>query len=180
MNVALREPWTVERFLAWEDQQEGRHEFDGRRIIEVTGGSRDHQRLVSNLVRLLEDTLDADRFDVVAEMRLEVGGKIRYPDVSVVSGHLAGSVRTLREAVVLFEVVSPDSAAVDREEKPGEYASLPGIRRYVMLEQTKAAATVLSRTAQGWEQTDAAEELNLPELGVALPLAAVYRDIRFD
>jgi Uma2 family endonuclease len=180
MNVALREPWTVERFLAWEDKQEGRHEFDGRRIIEVTGGSRDHQRIVSNLVRLLDEALDADRFDVVPEMRLEVGGKIRYPDVSVISGHVPGSVRTLRDAVVLFEVVSPDSTVIDREVKRSEYASLPSIRRYVILEQTRAEATVLSRTAQGWEETEASEGLNLPELGVSLPLAAIYRGIRFD
>lgn len=37
MNLVLREPWTVDRFLAWEDRQEGRHEFDGTQIIEMTG-----------------------------------------------------------------------------------------------------------------------------------------------
>lgn len=56
MNVALRDPWTVERFLAWEDKQEGRHEFDGVRVITMTGGCRAHQRIVFNLLRLLEDT----------------------------------------------------------------------------------------------------------------------------
>src|SRR5690242_9563517 len=128
MNVALREPWTIDRFLAWEDKQEGRHEFDGLRIIEVTGGSRDHQRIISNHIRLLEDALDPARFDVVSEMRIDVGGRIRYPDVSVTAGRVPGSARTLRDAVVLFEVVSEETSALDRCDKRAEYAELPGIR----------------------------------------------------
>jgi len=85
MNLVLREKWTVERFLDWEDQQEDRHEFDGTQIIEMTGGSRAHQRIVGNLLRLLDDCLDPDRFDSIQEMRIDVGGKIRYPDVWVVA-----------------------------------------------------------------------------------------------
>lgn len=38
MNLVLRQPWSVDRFLAWEDRQEGRYEFDGTQIIEMTGG----------------------------------------------------------------------------------------------------------------------------------------------
>jgi len=44
MSTPLRESWTVERFLAWEDKQEGRHEFDGATMIPMTGGSRNHQK----------------------------------------------------------------------------------------------------------------------------------------
>ena len=180
MHVALREPWTVERFLAWEDKQEGRHEFDGSRITEVTVGTRAHQRIVSNLVRLLEDALDPDRFDAVPEMRIEIGGRIRYPDVSVVAGRVPGTVRTLRDAVVLFEVVSPESGVVDRGDKRAEYAGLASISRYVILEQSKAAATVLVRTGEGWAEAEAGAALSLPELDVVLPLAAVYRGVRFE
>lgn len=179
MNVALRGAWTVDRFLAWEDRQEGRHEFDGRRIVEVTGGSRAHQRIVSNLVRLLEDALDPDRFDVVPEMRLRTGGKVRYPDVSVVAGRVPDAERTLQDAVVLFEVVSPDSNEMDRQEKPADYAAVPGVRRYVLLEQVRAHASVLVRTAEGWDKAETTDELALPELGVTLALAAIYRGVRF-
>ncbi len=150
MNIVLREPCTVDRFLAWEDKQEGRHEFDGSRVMEMTGGSRAHQRIISNLVRLLEDALDPDLFDAVPEMRLEVEGKIRYPDVAVVAGRIPDDVRTLRDAEVLFEVLSDDMAATDRREKRAEYARLPGIRRYVLLEQGRMAATMLRLGERGW------------------------------
>ncbi|MBV9812810.1 MAG: Uma2 family endonuclease [Acetobacteraceae bacterium] len=179
MTVALRETWTIERFLAWEDAQEGRHEFDGRRIVEATGGTRAHQRIVSNLIRALEDALDPERFDAVPEMRLAVGGSVRYPDVTVVAGRVPDAERTLRDALVLFEVVSPDSLDLDHGAKRAEYAGLPSIRRYVILEQTRAAATVLERQAGGWVPVAAAAELAMPELGITLPLAAVYRGVRF-
>lgn len=125
MNLVLREPWTVERFLAWEDKQEGRHEFDGTRIFEMTGGSRAHQRIVLNLVRLLEDVLAPGRWDAVQEMRLELEGKVRYPDVAVVAGRIPNATKTLRDAGVLFEVLSEDTAPTDRHEKRAEYARLP-------------------------------------------------------
>ena len=187
MNIALREPWTVDRFLAWEDKQEGRHEFDGSWIVEMIGGSRAHQRIVFNLIRLLEDALDSDRFDAIPQMRLEVAGKVRYPDVAVVAGRIPDDVRTLRDAVVLFEVLSDDTAATDRLEKRAEYARLPGIRRYVLLEQDRMAATMLRLGEQGWVETEVTQgdagaggTLELPEIGVALPLDAIYRGARLN
>lgn len=39
MDTLLREPETTESFLAWEDGQDGKHEFDGARVIPMTGGS---------------------------------------------------------------------------------------------------------------------------------------------
>jgi Uma2 family endonuclease len=178
MNVVLREQWTVDRFLAWEDRQEGRFEFDGERVRDVTGGSRAHQRIVMNLMRLLEDTLDPARFDAVQEMRLQIGDKIRYPDVAIVAGPVPGSTRSLHDAVVLFEIVSDDSAAVDRVQKRAEYALLPSLRRYVILEQTHPAASILTRTPREWEEAASAEQVDLPEVGASLPLSAVYRGTR--
>jgi hypothetical protein len=49
MDTVPHEPWTVERFLAWE----GKHAFDGRHVLAMTGGSRAHQRIVVNLMVLL-------------------------------------------------------------------------------------------------------------------------------
>ena len=170
----------MERFLAWEDKQEGRHEFDGLRVTEVTGGTRAHQRIISNLVRLLEDALDPARFDAVPEMRVEMEGRIRYPDVAVVAGPVLDGVQTFRDAMVLFEVVSQDSAVTDRGNKCDDYARLPSIRRYVILEQTNPAATMLVRVEGAWVEAAVDNDLSLPELGVTLPLAAVYRGVRFD
>ena len=91
MSTALCEPWTVERFLAWEDRQEGRHEFDGADIVLMTGGSRAHQRIIYNLRRaatVLEQTGDqwietpvvADAI-ALPELGIELGLEDIYRDV---------------------------------------------------------------------------------------------------
>ena len=49
MDTVLDRPWTTESFLAWEDRQEFKYEFDGRRVIPMTGGSIAHQRIVANV-----------------------------------------------------------------------------------------------------------------------------------
>lgn len=180
MNLVLREPWTVDRFLAWEDRQEGKHEFDGTRIIEMTGGSRAHQRIVANLIRLLEDSLDPARFDAVHEMRVATAGKVRYPDVAVVSAPVPNALKTLRDAVILFEVLSDETAATDLGDKRSDYARLTSIRRYVLLEQNRMAATVLQRVASGWQEVRVSSgALDFAEIGVSLPLASVYRGLGF-
>lgn len=120
MNLVSREPWMVERPLAWEDKREGRHESDGLRIVETTGGSRAHQRVVLDLVRLLEDVLVPGRWDAVQGMRLELGGEVRSPDVAVVAGRVPNATKTPRDAAVPFEVPSEDTAPTDRHEKRAE------------------------------------------------------------
>jgi hypothetical protein len=49
METVRDRPWTTESFLAWEDKQEGKYEFDGRKVIPMTGGSFAHQDIVFNL-----------------------------------------------------------------------------------------------------------------------------------
>ena len=179
MNVVLHQPWTVERFLLWEDAQEGRYEFDGTQVIAMPGGSRNHQRITGNLLRLLEDQLDSQRFDVVQEMRVSNGTQVRYPDLSVAAGRIPGRTKTIRDALVLFEVLSDETAGTDQGQKRSDYARLPSLRRYVLLEQDRMAATVLVRTGEGWAETQAGAVLDLPELGTAFPLASAYRGVQF-
>jgi Uma2 family endonuclease len=178
VNLILHEPWTVDRFLDWEDKQENRHEFDGTQIIEMTGSSRAHERIVGNLLRLLEDALDLARFDVIQEMRIDVGGKIRYPDISVVEGTIEEE-RTLHDALVLFEVLSEDTVDIDLGAKLAEYLGLPSIRRYVTTEQHRKSLTSRERTPSGWTSIELTSgTLDLSELNVSLPLDAIYRRIR--
>lgn len=176
MNIVLRQPWTVEQFLQWEDRQEGRHEFDGTRIVEMTGGSRAHQQIVANLIRFFEDHLDLSRFDAVQAMRIAFDGKVRYPGIAVVAGAIESKVKTLRDALVLFEVLSDDTAPTDLVDKRDEYARLPSVRHYVLLEQNRISLTVLERVQDGWRESQVTEgTLDLPELGVTVPLSAIYR-----
>jgi Uma2 family endonuclease len=126
---------------------------------------------------VLDDRLDPARHVVLPEMRVRAGRAVRYPDVVVVPGPVAGETKTLTDAVVAFEVLSPDTAETDRGRKRVDYAALPALRHYVLVEQDRAAVTLLTRTPEGWDEAAVADPLDLPALGLTLPFAEIYRRV---
>ena len=181
MDTVLDRSWTTESFLAWEDRQEGKHEFDGQDVIPMTGGSVAHQRIVFNLCVALTGLLAGKPLVVIHEMRLRIGRRIRYPDVAVCAGPLDSATRTLTDAVALFEVLSDDTATTDRVEKLIDYAAVPSLRAYVLLEQTTAAATLFRREPSGtWiASPHTMGALALPGLEITLPLDAAFQGLSF-
>jgi Uma2 family endonuclease len=181
MDTVLDRPWTTETFLAWEDRQEGKHEFDGRHITPTTGGSIAHQRIVGNLWAALIGLLGDGPQMAMLEMRLRIGTRIRYPDVVVCAGPLDQTTRTLTDATTIFEVLSDDTATTDRVDKLIDHTAVPSLRAYVLLEQTAIAATLFHRDPGGaWiasAHTDGA--LVLPGLDLTIPLADLYRGLTF-
>jgi Uma2 family endonuclease len=180
MDTVTERHWTTEGFLAWEDRQEGRSEFDGHQPVPMTG-SVAHQDLVFNLRSVLAVLLAGRPFRVVQEMRLRIGSAVRYPDIVVGADPIDQAARTLTDAVAIFEVLSDDTARIDRVDKLIEYAALASLRCYGLLEQTAMAVTLFHR-APGADWTAMAQTdgvLRLPGLDVGLPLADVYRGPRF-
>ena len=190
MDIVLDRPLTTEAFLAWEDRQEGKHEFDGRDIIPTAGGSYGHQDaggsyghqdIVFHLRGLLGRLLAGQPYRVAQEMRLRIGRRVRYPDVIICPGPRDQTIRTETDAVAIFEVLADDTATTDRVQKLIEYAELPSLRAYVLLEQAAIAATMFRREAGGaWIATAHTEgALQVAGLDIALPLAEVYQGLTF-
>jgi len=181
MDTVLAEAWTMDRFLAWEDKQEGKHEFDGLRVIPMTGGSLGHQRIVFNLMVALMALVEGKALHAAHEMRVRMGSKVRYPDACIFSERFDQAVRTLTDAVAIFEVLSDDTATTDRVEKLLDYAALPSLRCYVLLEQTAVGATLFQREPGGvWiasAHTGGALFLPGPEISLSMP--DLYKGLTF-
>jgi Uma2 family endonuclease len=177
MDTVLDRPWTTETFLAWEDQQEGKYEFDGRSVVPMTGGTVAHQIIVFNLLLSLGRLLADRPIQPLHEMRLRIGTRIRYPDVVVVAEPVEQTTRTLADALAIFEVLSDDTAVTDRVAKLIDYAAVPSLRCYILLEQTTMAATMFQREpGNAWiASAHTGGELVLPGIEVTLPLADLYR-----
>jgi Uma2 family endonuclease len=181
MDTVLAETWTTDRFLSWEDKQEGKHEFDGGAVIPMTGGSVGHQRILFNLMVALTGLLDGQVSYPVHEMRVRIGAKVRYPDVGVFADGFDQTVRTQTDAVAIFEVLSDDTATTDRVEKLLDYGALPSLRCYVLLEQTCVAATLFQRAVSGvWiASAHTGGALTLPGVNISLPMDDLYRGLTF-
>jgi Uma2 family endonuclease len=180
MNVALRKPMTLAEFLAWEERQELRYEFDGFQPVAMAGGDEAHETIKVNLVATLRDRLRGKPCRPFgSDMKIEVMGRIRYPDAHVTCAPFAAGNNRVRDPVVIFEVLSESTARVDRIEKNREYQATAAVRRYVMLEKESIAATVFERSGDDWVGhvlTDT-DVLKMPEIGIELPLAELYEGV---
>jgi hypothetical protein len=85
MNIALRKPWTQERFFAWAQVQNLRYEFDGTQPVAMTGGNAGHSVVIRGLHRSLDARLRRGPCQPLGpDAGLETVNKaVRYPDALV-------------------------------------------------------------------------------------------------
>jgi len=162
-------------------RQEIRHEFDGFRPVAMTGGTSEHSGIERNLAVALGSRLRGRTCQFFgSNLKIEVAGRIRYPDGLVVCTPVARGTLVVANPVVVFEILSESTAHVDLVEKNAEYRATPSIQRYVILQQTHAAAIVFARKGEDWVVDVVAGGdgvLSLPEVGIELPLAELYADV---
>jgi Uma2 family endonuclease len=180
MGAVLDKSMTLAQFLIWEERQEQRYEFDGFEPVAMTGGTDAHEAIGGRLRALLLERLHGKPCRVRGPtMKIEVVGRIRYPDAFVYCKPVPSSEQIIREPVAVFEILSPITSRIDRIEKLREYQATDSIRHYVILEQDGVAATVFARAGGVWTAravTDG-DILAMPEIGIDLPLAAIYADV---
>jgi Uma2 family endonuclease len=127
MSIALRAPMSLDEFLAWEERQELKHEFDGIAPVAMTGGTRAHSVIQRNLFLAIGGRLRGSRCEYFGnDLTIEVAGSIRYPDGCVVRPPGSPRSTVVRDPVVIFEVISPGTAGTDRIIKAREYAATAG------------------------------------------------------
>jgi Uma2 family endonuclease len=175
MSAGLK-PITLEEFLAWEAGQEDRYEFDGTQPVAMTGASFAHVRLVTRLIGAFLPRLRPGCLPLANDLKVVAANRVRYPDLTVVCGEVPGDADRVAP-VAVFEVLSPSTALTDRRVKPRDYAAAPSVAVYVILEQDRPCAYVLRRSREWMEEVLDGEGaiLALPEIGIELPLAELYR-----
>lgn len=183
MSIALRKPISLKEFLAWEEQQELRWEFDGYEPVGITGGTSDHSAIERNLIFSLTGRLRGKPCQpYTSNLKILVAGAIRYPDAFVVCSPVLRGSLVITDPVVVFEVLSPSTASTDVGIKNEEYRDTPSIQRYVMLAQDRQLATVFARVGDDWvgHIVSGAAVLDMPEIGIEVPLGDLYEGISFE
>jgi len=181
MSSTLRKPMSVPEFLAWEERQELRYEFDGFDPVAMTGGTSAHDRITFNLQKALDARLAGKPCQPWGpNMKIVVDGRVRYPDAVVVCAPVSPSATVLENPVIVFEVLSDSTVSVDLFDKNREYRATASILRYVVLQQTRAAAVAFARRGDDWLSEIVAGDnafLRMPEIGIEIPLAECYLNL---
>ena len=179
-----------DEYLQMERQAASRHEFLDGLVYAMAGESPNHSRICVNLTREVSTALkrrNCEAFSPNMKVRTGQGGLYSYPDLSVVCGEsrfhdLYRDV--LLNPIVIFEVLSPSTAAYDEGEKFLRYQTIDSLRAYVLVSQTLAFIRLYERDNDGnWRETTIRGldgVLHLEVLDCAIPLAEIYDRIEFD
>ncbi len=172
---------TLPEFLAWEERQALRFEFDGFQPVAMTGGTAAHAAIQVNLLRALGNRLSGKPCRPYgSELKIEVAGHIRYPDAFVVGQPVPPRATVVTEPAVIFEILSESTAGTDLVEKNQEYRATPSVTHYVVLQQTAAGAFVFIRAGEAWVTDILAGRdavLSLPGIGAEIPLGELYEGV---
>jgi Uma2 family endonuclease len=181
MNVQLPVHMDKTAFLAWVQGREERYELVDGRVVMMTGASRNHGRIVRNLLVMLTAQLDP-QWEAIAEFGLDAGPRtLRYPDIVVDRASGGGRDYRAVEPILLVEVLSPTSETIDLGDKAAEYVHMPALCAYLVLAQDEPKAWLWLRGPHLLEGPQAIAGIDrrivVPALALDLRLSEVYRGV---
>jgi Uma2 family endonuclease len=178
-------PLSIQTFRAWVESrpEKERWELIAGVPMMMAPPTFDHQRIASNLERLLNDALEMTRPDWCAYQR--VGLNLApvapdydpEPDVAVVRADEPGNARYSDRLFLAAEIVS----ASDRKtvsDKREIYKRHPDCRCVLIIQQNRSELSCSTLTEAGWTErrlTQSDDELILQDFGLRCRLADLYR-----
>jgi len=182
-------PMSVEEFYAFTEARPDEEKWeliDGEPILNASP-SPAHQWIISNLVFAMTQRarqLNAS-WAVLPGLGVRVSQTNRpEPDVLVVprsGSSIDPQGRDRSDVIVALEILSPSTDDRDMRWKRAAYTSLPSLTHYVIVAQDTPEVVVFARDVGFVERRiqSLSESLDLPSLGVSLPLSEIYHDMEW-
>lgn len=185
-NALQPQKMTVEGFLEWEAEQDGRHFLHDGRAFAMAGASRNHGSITPALTeicrRQLRDKPCRFRDDGTKVLVAETGATY-YPDglIACPPRYVSESTGTIDNPTVIFEVLSPSTARFDREGKFDAYRRLESLREYVLVHSDVVRVEVFTRQKDGkWGlSVYLAGSAVLESVEISLSLEEIYAEVDF-
>lgn len=188
MRAHLRKvSFTEAEYFALEATSPEKHEYIDGEIYDMAGGDEVHAAVGANVIGALLSRLRGGRCrPYTSDLRVwsPLVRAYVYPDVTVVCGpvdksDMKGDHLSVKNPVVVVEVVSPGSEDYDRTDKVAIYKAIPTVRDYLIVDPDARAIEHHARDeAGGWRLSVVSEgEIALGGVPIVLPLAEVFADL---
>lgn len=179
-------PMRVEEYFAFTDTRPDNEKWElieGEPVLNASP-SRLHHRILKNLIVLIA-TIERERprdWEVIPGIGVRVSDtSLPEPDIMILPAAAVGQIpfgRETRDVAATFEILSPSTEERDLHWKRAAYTGLPSLRYYVVIAQDAVDVVVFARE-QGFRERrirSIGQSIDLPSLGIVLPLAEVYRN----
>ncbi|MEJ7708537.1 MAG: Uma2 family endonuclease [Pyrinomonadaceae bacterium] len=181
---------TPNEYLAFDSASEIRNEYIAGEIVAMTGASREHNLINSNVSRELGNQLRGKPCETYSnDMRVETrSSDYYYPDTVVVCGEpemiKREGVDTLLNPAIVVEVLSKGTEAKDRGDKFFEYRSILGLKDYILISQDKMRVEHYTRQPNDeWilhhDVTESEGKITIESIGCELRLSDIYERVEF-
>ncbi|MFN0048922.1 MAG: Uma2 family endonuclease [Cytophagales bacterium] len=132
-------------FLTFERNSDTKHELIFNELIEMSGASFKHTKIVRNLLVIFSNLFETHSVEFQAisnDLRVTnpLNDSYCYPDIVVIEGEpqfIDTEFDTLLNPVMIVEVLSNSTEKRDQIEKFEIYKSIPSIKEYIIVAQQK-------------------------------------------
>jgi Uma2 family endonuclease len=191
MTVATAaKTYTAEEYLALEIDADTRNEFRNGKIVEMTGGTPEHNEIIGMFIFLLKASLRKQPYSIfVTDQWLWIPAMklYTYPDVMVVSKPLElqpGRKDTVMNPILIAETLSKSTQNYDRGDKFEAYRTMESFQEYVLINQYRPQVDHYAKqSANQWLLTiyrGLEASFRLESVGVEIALAELYEAVEFD
>jgi Uma2 family endonuclease len=178
-----------QEYLALERDSKEKHEYFEGKVLGMAGASLAHNRIVGNLLREIGVLLKDRPCEILpSDIRISVPSKTSYmyPDAVNVCGQPEmedDKFDTLKNPVVIFEILSPSTEDHDRGKKFFFYRQIPSFSEYILVDTTRRFVELSRRQEDGsWVFGVVSDpEGNVPITAIQskISMDEIYRNIQF-
>lgn len=183
----MRKVFTAQEYFGVVEQSLTRCEYIDGVIYDIAGGTEDHTLVGANVIGAFVARLrgrGCRAYSSDLRVYSPVVNAYVYPDASIVCGSsersdVKGDHQSVKNPVVIVEVVSDGSDSYDRTDKVAIYKSIPSVRDYLIVDPYDRTVEHHARDDAGaWSLAVVREgDVALVGVAIALPVAEVFADL---
>ena len=191
MTVALeKKHYSFEEYLVLEETADEKHEYQDGEIVQMTGGTTDHNKIALNFASNLKFALKRKQYDIfIGDVKLWIPTYRQgtYPDVMLIKGeslYYGNGKTTVINPSLIVEVLSKSTQNYDQGDKFFYYRSIPQFQEYILVSQDQYYVMQFNKTQEGkwllseYMGVDSTLSLNSVEFQISFP--ELYENVIFD
>ncbi|MEZ2275399.1 MAG: Uma2 family endonuclease [Microcoleus sp.] len=182
--------YTLDEYRELEETAEFRNEYRDGEIVQMTGGTINHSRIIRNLSRVLGNLLEGQPYELFHnDLRLWIPRYRRgtYPDFMVIAGDPIfndGRKDEILNPMLIVEVLSKSTNNFDKEDKFRFYRSIPEFREYVLVSQYEfLVAQYIKTESNEWlfrEYEGESAIVSFASVEVQMSMSEIYAKVVFE
>jgi Uma2 family endonuclease len=179
--------FTPEEYLAWEEEQQIKHEYLDGQVYAKSGGTVNHGQIAINFATILRNHLGIGKCRVLSsDVKVEIQNsrEFIYPDISVTCDDRdKTATKFISHPNLIVEVLSPSTEGYDRGGKFNLYRWSESLQDYVLVNTNKIELDLYQKNDRSrWEiiNFESGSSIELKSINLTFPIEQIYDGIIFD